>query len=92
VVATRVGGTVDVIRHRESGWLVQPQAPDELLEGLLALLKSPDLATDLGRRARAYVVRHHDLAEQAERLAALYRQLARRSLEHDAVERGERAR
>jgi glycosyltransferase involved in cell wall biosynthesis len=77
VVATEVGGTTDVIHHRYSGWLVPPRAPSELLAGLLVVLRDRNLARELGQRARAHVVEHHDLDSLASQLAALYRQLAR---------------
>jgi glycosyltransferase involved in cell wall biosynthesis len=78
VVATDVGGSGDVIRHGESGWLVPPRAPTELLAGLLALLRNPTLAAELGQRARAHATQHHDLGILAARLVEVYRKLARR--------------
>jgi hypothetical protein len=58
--------------------LVSPKSPDELLGGLLALLRERDLAAELGARARAYVLEHHDLRGLAARLALVYRHLAQR--------------
>lgn len=83
VVATNVGGAGDVIRHGESGWLVPPRADDELLAGLLVLLRRSDLSRAMGERARTHVVRHHDLFQQAGRLAEVYRRLARRGPRRD---------
>ncbi len=78
VVATAVGGASDVIRQGESGWLVPPQAPAALRQGLHTLLADADLRARLGQGARARVVCDYDLRGLAKRLVTVYDCLARR--------------
>lgn len=46
VIATRLAGIAELIRDQETGWLVAPQAPEELATAMLRL------AQDAGLRAR----------------------------------------
>jgi len=43
VVATRVGGLVEIAGSKESALFVQPGNPQELADGIIALIKNPDL-------------------------------------------------
>jgi len=52
VVATRVGGLPEVVKHGETGLLVPPHDPSALAEALLTLLSDRDLCRRLGRKAR----------------------------------------
>jgi len=52
VVASRVGGIVDVIRDGVDGLLVQPDDPAALAEGIARLLDDPAERQRLGRAAR----------------------------------------
>jgi len=52
VLATSVGGTPEMIRHGENGWLVKPQAHDPLVKALLTLLRDQSLRRQLGRDGR----------------------------------------
>jgi glycosyltransferase involved in cell wall biosynthesis len=52
VVATRVGGLPDVVRHGESGFLVEPNSPVELSEAILKIINDPELAGKMGGYAK----------------------------------------
>lgn len=75
VVATAVGGALDVIEDGRSGRLVRVDDAEGLTRALLEVCE-PARGATLGRAARDAVVRHHSLAAVADRLADLYRQLA----------------
>jgi glycosyltransferase involved in cell wall biosynthesis len=55
VVATRVGGVSDVVLDKKSGYLVQSKDMEGLTGGILALLRAPDRAREMGRVGRAAV-------------------------------------
>lgn len=57
VVATRVGGTADIVEHGVTGLLVPPGDPSALAEAVAAVLNDPTTADRFGQAAR--VVAHH---------------------------------
>lgn len=70
-------GIEEVIRHRETGWLIPPGAQTELIEGLRTLLRDTDLRRRIGAAARDQIVRSFTLRHQAQRLLHIYRECAR---------------
>jgi glycosyltransferase involved in cell wall biosynthesis len=74
-IASSVGGTPDVIIHKETGWLVPPDDPAVLREAIITLLGDEKLQHRLRRQARNHVVNNYSLAKMADRLVDLYRQV-----------------
>jgi len=52
VLATAVGGTPEMIRHGENGWLVQPRDRNGLGKAMVTLLLDENLRLRLGRQGR----------------------------------------
>ncbi len=52
VVATKVGGLPEAVEHGRSGFVVPASAPPELADGILKLVKNPELAKVMGQYAR----------------------------------------
>ncbi len=52
VVATEVGGLPEAVEQGRSGFLVPPNSPAELAEGILKLVMNPELAKVMGEYAR----------------------------------------
>jgi glycosyltransferase involved in cell wall biosynthesis len=75
VLATSVGGSQDVIQHESNGYLIAPDKPEELRQGLQALLKNPERRKRLGLNARLRIISNYSLNLDADRLAALYARL-----------------
>lgn len=75
-VATRVGGTPEVVVHGETGLLVEPDDPDALARALADLLLDPERARRLGRAARRRAEERFDLGLQVERTLALWSEVA----------------
>lgn len=55
VVATRVGGTPELIVHGRTGWLVERGDPEGLAAALLILLRDDDLRRTLGAAGRRHL-------------------------------------
>jgi glycosyltransferase involved in cell wall biosynthesis len=55
MVATRVPGCVDAIRHGVTGLLVAPRNPDALAAALRVLIQHPERRASLGKAARKFV-------------------------------------
>jgi glycosyltransferase involved in cell wall biosynthesis len=70
VVASAVGGIVEIIRDGKDGFLVPPNEPEKLAEKLLALVSNPRLRSELGCNARQRFLSHFELrgaiSEQAD--------------------------
>lgn len=49
VVATRVGGMVDVVEEGKTGFLVTPDSPQDLAQAISGLMSNPALREEMGR-------------------------------------------
>lgn len=75
VVATAVGGTVELVRDGRSGFLVPRSDPAMLAQRIGQLVAKPELARQLGRRGRQRIEEEFSTARLADRMSALYDQL-----------------
>lgn len=75
VVATRVGGTPDLLGEGERGRLVPPGDPEALAAAVLETLRSPVAARERALRGRGYVLEHHSVARLVGDMDRLYREL-----------------
>ena len=71
VVATRIGGVVDLIKDQETGLLVTPGDPDALARALRRLLDNASLRVALGSYARRRAVESFSLPMVAAQLIEL---------------------
>jgi glycosyltransferase involved in cell wall biosynthesis len=72
VVATRVGGTPELVRDGETGLLVTQDNDDQLVAALRDLLNQPGLRTRLGRRARQIAQASFSLTKVRNQYEQLY--------------------
>ncbi len=77
LVATRVGGMPEAVRHEKTGLLVPPADPDALAAAIARLLENRDDALHLGRTGRALMLERFTLARTGADLSALYQRLCR---------------
>ena len=82
VVATRVGGTPEVVLDGVTGMLVPPRDPGALVHAILAILEDRELANRLGQAGRARVVERFSVHEMVRQTEQLYARLLRGS-DHD---------
>jgi hypothetical protein len=73
-IACRGQGIEEIIRHGETGWLIEPQNLSTLTAALHALLSVPALREKLGRNGRQTVLQGYTLAHQARHLLSIYRE------------------
>jgi teichuronic acid biosynthesis glycosyltransferase TuaC len=73
-IACRGQGIEEVIRHRENGWLIEPQNLNDLTTALRALLSERPLRENIGRAGRQTVLQGYTLALQAKQLLSIYRE------------------
>jgi glycosyltransferase involved in cell wall biosynthesis len=77
VVATNGGGNSEVVEHTNTGLLVPMQDPGAFADAVLTCLRQPDLARDMGRRAREMVLTRFSLARMVSDYEQLYEQAMR---------------
>jgi glycosyltransferase involved in cell wall biosynthesis len=76
VIVTDNGALAESVMPAATGWLVPPDAPDELARAMeLALTMEEDVRRRLAARARAFVVSEFDMGQMCERTLAVYREL-----------------
>ena len=68
-------GSAPCIEHGETGWVVENGDISAFAEGILKLLREPDLAERLGRQARDSVLANFTWEIAAEKCETLYRRL-----------------
>ncbi len=75
MVATGVGGTLELVREGANGYLVPPGAPAALARRLLDVLARPAHARRMGERGRRIVEREFGVAQMRTSYDALYEDL-----------------
>lgn len=77
VVAMAVGGVTDIVVDGETGALVEPGDVGTFARRVCELAEDPVRRREMGRKAAARAAQEFDVATFAERIVALYRELAR---------------
>jgi glycosyltransferase involved in cell wall biosynthesis len=77
VVASRVGGIVDVIKDGSTGLLVPEKDPGAIAAAVLRLLEDPALARRLGEEGFAHASRFFDWEAITDQLEAVYQRVCR---------------
>jgi glycosyltransferase involved in cell wall biosynthesis len=72
VVATRVGGVADIVRHGENGFMVLPGDEDSLCVSLVRLINDSQLRLQMGKNARAHIEEKRSVDALPALLAGLY--------------------
>jgi glycosyltransferase involved in cell wall biosynthesis len=75
IVATRIGGIVDLLEDGRTGLLVPPGDAEALAMALGRILCDANFRAGLGSRARTRAVRDFSLSGSIARLIAVYRSL-----------------
>ncbi len=77
LVASRAGGAERVVIDGETGLLVPPGDAAALASALEPLMRDPERAAELGRRARSRAVAEFGIDAEVERIVAVYRTVLR---------------
>lgn len=78
VVATKVGGIPEVVRHNENGLLVNPKDGRALADAIESLIKDEALGRRLAGSAKSYVKEKFDIRKTAAETEKLYEELLSR--------------
>lgn len=73
IVASRIGGYIETIRHEETGILVPPGDREAFFQAVINLLMEPERANEMGRAARSHVQKSFSPSNVSKRLANEWR-------------------
>ena len=77
VVASAVGGILEVVVPGETGLLVKAGQADQIARAVNALLRDPDRSREMGRKGRKRVEDHFSWESIAQKTKAMYESLCR---------------
>lgn len=77
VVGTNVNGIADLVVHRETGLLVEPEDPATMAAAIAELVADVAVRRRFAEAARARVARHFTIEAMVDAKTSLYRELAR---------------
>lgn len=80
VVATHIGGNVDLIQDGVNGLLVEPDSPDEMAEAMSRLLANEGFAQRMGANARKTVQERYTMSCVVAQYLEVYRALLAEAL------------
>jgi glycosyltransferase involved in cell wall biosynthesis len=72
VIATKGGGTDELVRDGSNGFLIDPLDPSILIGKIEALRSNPSLATEMGRRGRQWIADNFEIKRMTEEYISLY--------------------
>ncbi|PID14357.1 glycosyl transferase family 1 [Sporosarcina sp. P34] len=76
VIASRVGGLQDIVKHDRTGLHVEHNNPVQLSRAMSTLLNNPHLTKKLGQRAAAYARQEFNWSVLAYKMSELYKGVA----------------
>ncbi len=76
VVAAAAGGVLEIVRHRENGWLVQPGDIAGFVEAIETLRLTPAFAQQLADQAFTDVQRHFSLDSYLKQMTRIIARMA----------------
>ena len=75
VIASRVGGTEEVIQDNKTGLLFDYKNPDELEKKIISLLNNEQLRKEMGKRGRRFVVENFDINIVGQKISEYYKKI-----------------
>lgn len=80
VVATKVGGIVDVVKEGETGILVPPRDPIALAKAVITLLKDEELTRKMGKAGKERIDERFTAKRMVEKIGQVYDELIEKKL------------
>jgi glycosyltransferase involved in cell wall biosynthesis len=77
VIASREGGTQELVVDGETGFLVDQKRSDQIVEKMDLLMKNPGLAKAMGQNGLQRIKKHFDISKMTERYIEVYNKYGR---------------
>ncbi|OIO34765.1 MAG: hypothetical protein AUJ70_00275 [Candidatus Omnitrophica bacterium CG1_02_40_15] len=78
VIATRIGGAIEIIEHEHTGILVRPGDIFEMVNSVIRVLKDRELSKNLATEARKKIEREYSLVKMAEDTIKVYEEACKK--------------
>ena len=79
VISSNHGGSREIVENNVTGWLVEPNNPEELAERIISVLNLPQEKKDLvGANARKKVMQKFSLTAMLDKTLEVYEELIER--------------
>jgi len=75
IVATAVGGTVEIVKDGINGYLVEPKCVERIAENVIQLIKHPDIRMRFEKNARQTYLAEFSFEQYANRMIEYYQSL-----------------
>ncbi len=75
VIATKIGGVIDIIDDEKTGLLVPPKDTDAMANAVIRLIRSPELAQSFVAAAKEKIKEQYTLEHMASQTLAVYEEL-----------------
>ena len=75
VIATEVGGNVELVQHDKSGYLVSVSSAEEMAQQMLSYIDNPELKIQHGQHGRALVEQKFSIEVMTKAYDSLYRNM-----------------
>ena len=75
VVATNAGGTPELVKNGESGFLVPAFDEKTIIEKIEFLLKNPNVNIKMGKRGREIIIQKFSIQKMTDNFLELYRKI-----------------
>lgn len=80
LVSFRIGGVPDLVRPGITGYLAEPEDPNDFCKGIVQLLQNEALRKDMSQQCREITLKEYSLELQVQRYIELYDQVLRNRL------------
>jgi glycosyltransferase involved in cell wall biosynthesis len=77
VIATNIGGPLEIIDHEKDGFLIPPLNPVILAEYIVRLAKDADLRMKIGKKAREKVIAKFEVRSYTRQIESIYDELSK---------------
>lgn len=75
VITTDEGGTTDIVKDGETGYIVEKHSPRDLADKIEMLLNNPQLAMNMGEIGRKYFLENYTLCTYEETLNSFFKKI-----------------
>jgi len=73
VIATKGGGTSELVIDNETAFLIEPKNPEQVIEKIDYLISNPKIAKKMGQKGKEIIKKHFTLDKMVDKMYELYK-------------------